>query len=77
MIRVQDQLQIGQSVLYVDQGVFTKVTGYVWAHSVGGLSKIISYELACGINVPRNALARIDDGKIEQSELEKAMVSDD
>lgn len=53
-----EQLQVGDRVLYVDQGVITTVSGYVWQESLGSPPRIGLYVLSCGISAPRGALQR-------------------
>lgn len=54
----REQLQIGDCVLYEREGVFARVTGYVWAESTGGLPRVVGYNLDCGTSVPREFLLR-------------------
>lgn len=54
----KDQFQIGDIVLYSQEGVITRISGYVWGADIGGLPKIIGYELDCGISVPGNAIKK-------------------
>lgn len=57
-----EQLQIGQRVLYVPEGVWTEVIGYEWKHCIGGPPSIVRYELSCGIYACREHLTRQEAG---------------
>lgn len=43
------QYQLGDEVVYLPEGVFTKVTSYNWQTPTDGVAKIVGYSLACGI----------------------------
>ncbi|PWJ88364.1 hypothetical protein C8D77_11186 [Mesorhizobium loti] len=52
------QFQIGDLVVYTPESVRTRISGYVWATSIGKPPTIISYELECGIAVGADLLCR-------------------
>lgn len=53
-----DQFQVGDEVVYAPEGVYAKVVGYVWASAVGEPSRIVLYELSCGIAAPGEQIER-------------------
>lgn len=71
MTAVADQFQIGDEVLYADEGIVTEVTGYIWDVRIGDLPRVVAYELRCGVAVPYRALARITDGKVSMRDLDR------
>jgi hypothetical protein len=73
MTAVADQFQIGDEVLYVEEGIVTEVTGYVWSVQIGDLPRVAAYELRCGVAVPYRALARITDGKVSMQDLDRTL----
>lgn len=56
MTTSDNQFQIGDFVLYVHEGVFTQVQGYLWVEAIGALPVIGGYVLECGITVPKDAI---------------------
>lgn len=58
--RAELQLQIGDAVLYLPEGVYTTVEGYVWHEEIGAAPRILAYRLSCGIAAPRRALVRAE-----------------
>lgn len=59
-MKPEDQFQIGDRVIYVQEGIRTKVAGYILDAPFGAMPHVIGYELDCGITVPREAL-KFDD----------------
>lgn len=59
MIAPEDQFQIGEYVLYKQEGVVAKIDGYLWKRRLWGLPQICGYSLDCGVSVPRSALVRL------------------
>lgn len=59
----RDQLQIGDYVLYEREGVFARVVGYVWMRAYSALPRVVSYNLDCGVSVPREFLRRCPPGQ--------------
>lgn len=57
-INPSDQLQIGDEVTYLPEGVHTRISGYAWSMSVGSDPYIIAYRLDCGISVGRDLISR-------------------
>lgn len=53
-----DQLQIGDDVIYLPEGVYAKVDGYQWFSAIGKPPSIIGYRLSCGIVAPRGMIER-------------------
>lgn len=51
-----EQLQIGDYVIYSPEGVFARIVGYVWIEPLGELPSISRYSLSVGISVPRSVL---------------------
>ncbi|WP_127524586.1 hypothetical protein [Mesorhizobium sp. Z1-4] len=58
-----DQFQIGDTVLYVPEGVITTIRGYTWQTNIGNPPRILTYALDCGINVTTSMIERLDDAK--------------
>lgn len=58
MKKPEDQYQIGELVLYAEEGVYATVDGYLWLESVNQLPRIAGYRLSCGVTVPREAILR-------------------
>jgi hypothetical protein len=50
------QFQIGDSVLYVPEGVYATIDGYIWMQTIGQVPKIAAYKLSIGISVPENSI---------------------
>lgn len=50
------QFQVGDKVLYLPEGVFAVVVGYVWIEAIGELPRIGAYRLSVGIEVPERSL---------------------
>lgn len=62
LVSPADQYQIGDKVIYLPEGVRTKIAGYVWVGRYGcDLPEISTYRLDCGIAVPRAAIVRDSD----------------
>ena len=49
-MKLKDQFQIGNQVIYKPESVITTVSGYVWSTSINDKPAIIAYELSCGIS---------------------------
>lgn len=45
----EQQFQIGDKVIYLPEGVYTEITGYVWSFPDNVTAKIKKYRLSCGI----------------------------
>lgn len=54
-----DQLQIGDDVIYLPDNVITKVDGYEWCEQIGEYPRIVAYKLSCGISAQRSVLNKI------------------
>lgn len=54
------QFQIFDDVLYIQEGIITRVVGYLWLETMDELPKVTGYHLACGCTVPLNAIKRIE-----------------
>lgn len=50
------QFQIGERVLYIPDGIYAIVEGYLWLQAVGELPRVVAYRLSCGISVPGNTI---------------------
>lgn len=50
------QFQVGDRVLYLPEGIFAVVEGYVWNQQTGDLPKVMLYRLNIGIDVPASAI---------------------
>jgi hypothetical protein len=48
------QFQIDDEVLYVKEGIATRVSGYVWDNGIN--PKLLGYWLACGCTVTVDAI---------------------
>ncbi len=55
-----EQLQIGDPVVYLPEGIVTQVIGYAWGSEVGHGPRLTGYHLACGITVQRDVLERYE-----------------
>jgi hypothetical protein len=52
------QYQLGEEVVYLPEGVITKVQSYVWTAPNDGTASLISaYTLTCGITAKADAIA--------------------
>lgn len=58
-ISPDEQLQIGDEVVYIPEGVFTEVIGYEWAWQESGAPSISRYRLGCGISSDRAHIKRL------------------
>jgi GAF domain-containing protein len=65
-----EQFQIDDEVLYVDQMIHTRVTGYLWWYTTSGAPTVAAYELACGCTVPYEAIVHVFDGRADPEEME-------
>lgn len=54
----KEQFQIGDTVVYMPEGVITEIGGYLWQHAMGSEPFIQSYVLTCGITVPGSTIAK-------------------
>src|SRR3990167_9758888 len=52
----QSQFQINDMVVYLPEGVYTMIEGYLWIESIGSLPRIAAYRLTCGICAPENSI---------------------
>lgn len=52
------QFQIGDRVLYLPEGVYSVIEGYLWIETVGRVPRIGAYRLSCGIAVPENSISK-------------------
>ncbi|WP_232629157.1 hypothetical protein [Methylobacterium sp. Leaf118] len=51
-----EQLQIGDTVVYLPEGIIAQVAGYLWSQHVGSGPRLVAYQLDCGIAVSRDQL---------------------
>lgn len=56
-----EQLQIYEPVVYLPEGVLTRIAGYRWQEEVGKPPRIVAYVLECGCDAHRDHIARPDE----------------
>lgn len=73
----EDQFQIGDPVIYVPDGIITRVEGYTFYSDMFNPPKILTYNLSCGISVGADLLshyvksARVSPRPVKKSEANK------
>lgn len=55
---IAEQYQIGDRVVYIPEGIVTKISGYMWRTSTDRPPEIVAYELECGIAISSDYFCR-------------------
>lgn len=53
-----EQYQVGDTVIYLPEGIYTEISGYVFYESMSAPPKVVKYKLKCGLDVTPDLIRR-------------------